>query len=145
MYLGPVLLGNPAPSWIHYGAEAPAFYLFPSPPARLLFYCCQQEPLRRREEWSQELRTRSHKKNLLDSLTISPYYFYRKRIRATYENLNFDLRVFNQGTSTCTWSNFTTSTGADDVDVVDPSPRSLHARSALGLKVLISNCVPSAL
>ena len=44
-------------------------------------------------EWSRELRTGSDTMNWLDSLTISPYYFYRKCIRATYENLNFVVRV----------------------------------------------------
>ena len=31
--------------------------------------------------------------NLLVILTIFPYYFYRKCVGATIENLNFDLRV----------------------------------------------------
>ena len=31
--------------------------------------------------------------NVLDILTTSPHFFYRKCVRATNENLNFDLRV----------------------------------------------------
>ena len=31
--------------------------------------------------------------NLVDTLTTSPRYFYRKCIRGTNENLNFDVRV----------------------------------------------------
>ena len=34
-------------------------------------------------EWSWELRTWSHKMNLLDILSTSPHYFCRKRIKAT--------------------------------------------------------------
>ena len=37
-------------------------------------------------EWSRELSTGPHKMNLLDILTISPYYFYRKCVGATNEN-----------------------------------------------------------
>ena len=45
-------------------------------------------------EWSWELRTWSHKMNLLDILSTSPHYFCRKWIGATNENSNFDLGVF---------------------------------------------------
>ena len=31
--------------------------------------------------------------NLIDILKLSPYYFYRRFLGATNENLNFDLRV----------------------------------------------------
>ena len=58
--LVPVFLGNPAPSWRHYMAEAPAFSLFLSSPARFLFFdhCylywdTQREPRRRREDLRQ--------------------------------------------------------------------------------------------
>ena len=58
--LVPVFFGNPAPSWMHYMAEAPAFSLFLWSPARFLFfdYCyfywdTQREPLRRREDLRQ--------------------------------------------------------------------------------------------
>ena len=44
-------------------------------------------------QWSWELRTWSHKKNLLDILSTSPHYFCRKWIGATNENSNFDIRV----------------------------------------------------
>ena len=44
-------------------------------------------------EWSWELRTWSHKMNLLDILSTSPHYVCWKWIRATNENSNFDLRV----------------------------------------------------
>ena len=44
-------------------------------------------------EWSWELRTWSHKINLLDIVSTSPHYFCRKWIGATNENPNFDLRV----------------------------------------------------
>ena len=44
-------------------------------------------------EWSWELRTWSHKMNLLDILSTSPHYFCRKWIGATNENSNFDLVV----------------------------------------------------
>ena len=42
-------------------------------------------------EWSWELRTWSHKMNLIDTSTNSPYYFHWKRI--TDENLNVDVKV----------------------------------------------------
>ena len=45
-------------------------------------------------EWSWELRTWSHKMNLLDILSTSPHYFCRKWIGATNENSNFDLVVY---------------------------------------------------
>ena len=45
-------------------------------------------------EWSWELRTWSHKMNLLDILSTSPHYFSRKWIGATNENSNYDLRVW---------------------------------------------------
>ena len=55
--LVPVFLGNLAPSWMHYMAEAPAFSLFPSSPVRLLFFHynyfywdTQREPLRKERE-----------------------------------------------------------------------------------------------
>ena len=41
-------------------------------------------------EWSWELRTWSHKMNLLDILSTSPHFLW---IRATNENSDFDLRV----------------------------------------------------
>ena len=44
-------------------------------------------------EWSRELRTGPHKMNLFDIVRISLYYFYKKCVGATNENLNFDLRV----------------------------------------------------
>ena len=44
-------------------------------------------------EWSWELRTWSHKMNLLDILSTSPHYFCRKWIGTTNENSDFDLRV----------------------------------------------------
>ena len=44
-------------------------------------------------EWSWELRTWSHKMNLLDILSTSRHYVCWKWIRATNENSNFDLRV----------------------------------------------------
>ena len=31
--------------------------------------------------------------NLVDTLETSPYYFYRKSIETTNENLNFGIRV----------------------------------------------------
>ena len=43
--------------------------------------------------WSWELRSFSHKMNLLDILSTSPDYFCRKSIGATNENWNFHLRV----------------------------------------------------
>ena len=43
-------------------------------------------------EWLWELRTWSHKMNLLDMLSTSPHYFCRKWIGATNENSNFDVR-----------------------------------------------------
>ena len=46
-------------------------------------------------EWSWELRTWSHKMNLLDILSTSPRYFVIKSIRATNENSNFDLMVLS--------------------------------------------------
>ena len=39
-------------------------------------------------EWSWELRTWSHKMNLIDTSTNSPHFFYWKRIGITNENLN---------------------------------------------------------
>ena len=45
-------------------------------------------------EWSWELRTWSHKMNLLDILSTSPFYFYTKWIGATNENFHFDRRVW---------------------------------------------------
>ena len=46
-------------------------------------------------EWSWELWTWSqHKMNLLDILSTSPHYFCRKKMGATNENSNFDLRVW---------------------------------------------------
>ena len=42
-------------------------------------------------EWSRELRTGCHEMNLLDILTISHYYFCRKYVRATNENMDFIL------------------------------------------------------
>ena len=51
-----------------------------------------------------ELQTWSHKTNLLDILSTSPHYVFRKWTLATKENSNFDLRVlrvktrfFNKG------------------------------------------------
>ena len=44
-------------------------------------------------EWSWELRTWSHKMNLLDILSTSPHYLGGKWIGATNENSNFDFRV----------------------------------------------------
>ena len=44
-------------------------------------------------EWSWELRTWSHKMNLLDILSTSPHYLCGKWIGTTNENSNFDLRV----------------------------------------------------
>ena len=44
-------------------------------------------------EWSWELRTWSHKMNLIDILSTSSHYFCRKRMGATNENSNFDLWV----------------------------------------------------
>ena len=43
--------------------------------------------------WSWELRTWSHKVNLLDILSTSPPYFRRKLMGAANENSNFDVRV----------------------------------------------------
>ena len=43
-------------------------------------------------EWLWELQTWSHKTNLLDILSTSPHYFFRKWTLATNENSNFDLR-----------------------------------------------------
>ena len=48
-------------------------------------------------EWSWELRTWSHKINLIDTSTNSPHYFYWQRIGITSENLNFDVRVYTIG------------------------------------------------
>ena len=45
-------------------------------------------------EWSWELRTWSHKMNLLDILSTSPHYFCRKWTGVTNDNSNFDLGVF---------------------------------------------------
>ena len=45
-------------------------------------------------EWSWELRTWSHKMNLLDVLSTSPHYFCRKWIGVTNDNSNFDLGFF---------------------------------------------------
>ena len=45
------------------------------------------------DQWSWELRTWSHKMNLIDTSTNSPHYFHWKQIRTTNENLNFDIRV----------------------------------------------------
>ena len=45
-------------------------------------------------EWWWELRTWSHKIDLLDILSSSPHHFCRKWIGATNENSNFDLRVW---------------------------------------------------
>ena len=42
-------------------------------------------------EWSWELRTWSHKMNLIDTSTNSPHFFYWKRIGITNENLNLML------------------------------------------------------
>ena len=42
---------------------------------------------------SWELRTWSHKMNLLDILSTPPHYFRRKWIEATKENSNFDLKI----------------------------------------------------
>ena len=47
-------------------------------------------------ECSWELRTWSHKMNLLDVLSTSPHYFCRKWIGATNENSNFYLRGFHK-------------------------------------------------
>ena len=44
-------------------------------------------------EWSWELRTWSHKMNLLDILSTSPHYFCGKWIGVRNENSNFDLRI----------------------------------------------------
>ena len=46
-------------------------------------------------EWSWELRTWSHKMNLLDILSTSPHYFCWEWIGATRDNSNFDLRGLN--------------------------------------------------
>ena len=48
-------------------------------------------------EWSWELRTWSHKINLIDTSTNSPHYFYWQRIGITSENLNFDVKVYTIG------------------------------------------------
>ena len=48
-------------------------------------------------EWSWELRTWSHKINLIDTSTNSPHYFYWQHIGITSENLNFDVRVYTIG------------------------------------------------
>ena len=53
-------------------------------------------------EWSWELRTWSHKMTWLDVLSTSPLYFCRKRIGATNENSNFDLRGFTKAKHTKT-------------------------------------------
>ena len=45
-------------------------------------------------KWSWELRTWSHKMNLIDTSTNSPHFFYWKLIGITNENLNFDVRVY---------------------------------------------------
>ena len=45
-------------------------------------------------ELSSELWTWSHKMNLLDILSTSPHYLYRKWIGTTNENSKFDLRVW---------------------------------------------------
>ena len=45
-------------------------------------------------EWSWELRTLSHKMNLLDILSTSLHYFGGKWMVATNANSNFDLRVW---------------------------------------------------
>ena len=42
-------------------------------------------------QWSWELRTWSHKMNLIDTSTNSLHYFYWKQIGTTNENLNFDI------------------------------------------------------
>ena len=47
-----------------------------------------------KKKWSWELRTWSHKMNLIDTSTNSPHYFYWKRMRITNQNLNFDIRVW---------------------------------------------------
>ena len=44
-------------------------------------------------EWSWELRTWSHKMNLVDILSTSPHYLGGKWIGTSNENSNFDLRV----------------------------------------------------
>ena len=44
-------------------------------------------------EWLWESQTWSHKTNLLDILSTSPHFFFRKWTSATNENSNFDLRV----------------------------------------------------
>ena len=46
-------------------------------------------------EWSWELRTWSHKMNMLDILSTSPHYFYWEWIGTTSDNSNFDLRGLN--------------------------------------------------
>ena len=46
-------------------------------------------------EWSWELRTWSHKMNMLDILSTSPHYFCWEWIGATSDNSNFDLRGLN--------------------------------------------------
>ena len=48
-------------------------------------------------EWSWELRTWSHKINLIDTSPNSPHYFYWQRIGITSENLNFDVKVYTIG------------------------------------------------
>ena len=48
-------------------------------------------------EWSWELRTWSHKINLIDTSTNSPHYFYWQRIGITSEHLNFDVGVYTIG------------------------------------------------
>ena len=48
-------------------------------------------------EWSWELRTWSHKMNLIDTSTNSSHYFYWQRIGITSENLNFDVKVYTIG------------------------------------------------
>ena len=51
-------------------------------------------PMLCKTEWSWELRTWSHKMNLLDILSTSPHYLCRKWMGTTNENSNFDLRVW---------------------------------------------------
>ena len=67
-------------------------------------------------EWSWELRTWSHKMNLLDILSTSPQYFFRKWIEATKENLNFDLRVYRVKQRRF-WEK-RTSTGSEDFSLL---------------------------
>ena len=54
-------------------------------------------------EWSWELRTWSHKMNLLDILSTSPHCFCRKWTEATNENSNFDLRVYRVKSCNLHW------------------------------------------